>query len=148
MSDVSDWLSSNTGGAGGPSVYFGKVGDKVVGVISSKPRPVTVTDDKGNPASRLVVELVASGSSTAGKGKGGREDIGEGDELTLWVKPGLMATAISAAIEAAGAKGLTEGDTLAVQFSAEKDTGKIQPAKEYVAQLVPAKPTVAVGDLV
>jgi hypothetical protein len=64
------------------------------------------------------------------------------------VKPGLMATAISDAIEAAGAKGLTEGDTLAVQFSAEKDTGKIQPAKEYVAQLVPAKPTVAVGNLV
>lgn len=145
MTDIGNWLDQNSGGNGFPSVGFNQVGALVRGVISSTPRIVTVQNDRGQDEERLVVELKAIDGCTATTKEG---DIVEGTQVTLWVKPGIMTSAIKDAVREAGAKGLAEGDTLAVQFSDTKDTGKIQPAKVYVAKYVPAKPTVAVGDLI
>lgn len=140
MSD--DWLQQNSGGSGNPGVYFGNVGDKVVGVITQTPK--TVPTQFGE---RLVIELRATGASTAGKGKKGMDgDIADGDEVTVWLKPGAMASAVRDAVNAAGARGLSEGDTLALAFSGTKDTGKAEPVKLYTAQLVAAKPAVAIGE--
>lgn len=149
MSDPSTWLDDNSGGGGYPGVYFGRKGDTVKGVILSKPRIVTVTNDRGIDEQRLVVELKALDGCTADHGKKGADGVIQaGTEVSLWVKPGLMASAISDAVKAADAKGLAEGDTLAVQFSDEKETGKPQPAKVYTAAYAAAKPAVSLNELI
>jgi len=137
-----EWLQQNSGGSGNPGVHFGQIGEKVVGRITETPK--TVDTQFGE---RLVIELEATGASTAHKGKKGADGvITEGDQVTVWLKPGAMAGAVRDAIAAAGAKGLTEGDTLALQFSGTRDTGKAEPVKLYTAQLVAAKPTVALSE--
>jgi hypothetical protein len=137
-----EWLQQNSGGTGNPGVHFGQVGEKVVGRITETPK--TVTTQFGE---RLVIELEAVTGSSASKGKKGSDGaIVEGDLVTLWLKPGAMAGAVRDAIAQAGAKGLTEGDTLAVAFTGTRDTGKAEPVKLYTAQLVAAKPSVAVGE--
>jgi hypothetical protein len=149
MSDAGNWLDQNSGGSGYPAVVFATVGAVIKGEITSTPKAVEVTNDKGGKESRLVVELRAIDGTTATKGKmAAQEPIAVGDDVTLWVKPGLLASAIRDAIGESGAKGLAEGDTLAVAFSGTKDTGKIQPAKEYQACHTPAKATVSVDSLV
>lgn len=141
-----DWLSQNSGGSGGPSAYFGTVGDKVAGVITSTPR--TVATEFGE---RLVIELKAISGSTAAKGTNGEDGpIEDGDDVTIWVKPGAMASAIRRAINEAGADGLTEGDTLAIAYSGDGEKKKAgwNAPKLYQARYVPAKPTVSVESLV
>jgi ApbE superfamily uncharacterized protein (UPF0280 family) len=91
----------------------------------------------------------ATGESTASKGKkGSGGDIKDGDEVALFIRSGAMAEAVSTAIREAGAKGLAEGDTLAIAFSDTKDTGKIQPVKLYQARYTPGKPAVSLDSLV
>lgn len=143
--DTTNWLQQNRGGGdNNPGVYFGTVGHKVVGQIAATPR--TVDTQYGE---RLVIELVTSDKTTALKGTNGADGpITAGETVSLWLKPGAMAAAVADAIAAAEAKGLTEGDTLAVAFSAEQDTGKPSKLKLYTAQLVPVKPTVSVDSLV
>lgn len=143
--DTTNWLSNNRGNTGdGVGVYFGTVGQKVVGEIISTPKKVDTQYGE-----RLVVELRCREDSTALKGKEGADGPIQGsDEVSLWIKPGPMASALADAIAAAGAKGLTEGDTIAVAFSGEQDTGKPSKLKLYTAQLVPVKPTVSVDSLV
>jgi hypothetical protein len=147
MSDTTtDWLSANAGGNGGPGVYFGTPGDKVVGVIEGTPHQVTT--EFGD---RLVIELVASASSTASKGTNGEEGpIADGDSVTLWCKPGAMAAALKKALADAGARGLTEGDTIAVQYTGDGERSKPgwNPPKLYAAKYVPATPSVSLDDLV
>ena len=139
---MTDWLSDNAGGTGNPGVAFTKLGMKVVGVITATPKAVDTQHGE-----RLVVELRALPGCTAEHGtKGADGVIPEDGEVTLWIKPGAMATAVRDAIQAAGAKGLTEGDTLALAFTGTKDTGKAEPVKLYTAQLVVAKPAVALSE--
>lgn len=145
MTDTSTWLDQNSGGSGYPAVQFPAVGALVRGVISSTPRIVTVQNDKGQDEERLVVELKAIDGCTASTKEG---SIEAGADVTLWVKPGFMTSAIKEAVREAGAKGLAEGDTLVVRFKEQKDTGKIQPAKVYDAKYVAAKPTVSVDELI
>lgn len=140
MSD--NWLNDNSGGSGNPGVHFGNIGDKIVGRITQTPK--TVNTQFGE---RLVVELEAHAQSTASKGKKGADgQIVEGDQVTLWVKPGAMAAAVRDAIAVAEARGLSEGDTLALAFTGTRDTGKAEPVKLYTAQLEPGKPAVAVSE--
>lgn len=141
MSD--DWLNNNSGGSGNPGVYFAKIGDKVVGRINGLPKKVDTEFGE-----RLVVELVAvAGSTGVGKGKRGADGaIVEGDEVTLWIKPGAQAAAIRDAIAKANASGLSDGGVLAVQFSDTRDTGKPEPVKLYAAQYQAPVPAVAVGE--
>jgi hypothetical protein len=142
MDMTDNWLDQNSGGSGNPGVYFGAVGDKVVGRIAGLPKKVDTEFGE-----RLVVELVATDASTAGKGKrGGDGRIVDGDEVTLWLKPGAMAAAVRDAVRAADSPGLSDGGTLAVQFSATKDTGKPEPVKLYVAQYHAPVAAVAVGE--
>ena len=137
-----DWLNENSGGSGNPGVHFANVGDKVVGRITQTPK--TVNTQFGE---RLVIELVANAGCTAGKGKKGADGIiAEGDEVTLWLKPGAMAAAVRDAVQAANASGLGADGVLAVAFSGTRDTGKAEPVKLYAAQYQAPVPTVAVGD--
>lgn len=139
-----DWLDSNSGGSGNPGVYFGTLGDKVVGVIVGTPKQVDTQFGE-----RLVIELRATEASTAAKGKKGADGpIVAGDEVTLWLKPGAMAAAVRDAVRESGASGLADGDTIAVAFNDTRDTGKAEPVKLYAAQYVAAKPAVDVGSLI
>lgn len=141
MNTSNDWLSQNSGGSGNPGVYFGAKGDKVVGRIAETPK--TVDTQFGE---RLVIELVANPGCTATKGKKGADGtITEGDEVTLWLKPGAMAAAVRDAVQAADATGLAADGVLAVVFSDTRDTGKAEPVKLYQAQYVAPVPTVPVG---
>ena len=142
MSEAMDFLNANSGGSGNPGVYFGQLGDKVVGTIAEPPRQVETQF-----GDRLVIELVANDGSTASKGKkGGDGTIAAGDEVTLWLKPGAMAAAVRDAIGKAEASGLSEGGTLAVQFSDTRDTGKAEPVKLYTAQYKAPVAAVPVTD--
>lgn len=139
-----EWLDTNSGGSGNPGVYFGTLGDKVVGRIVGTPKQVDTQFGE-----RLVIELKATDKSTAAKGKKGADGpIVDGDEVTLWLKPGAMAAAVRDAVRESGANGLSDGDTIAVAFTDTRDTGKAEPVKLYAAQYVPAKPAVDVGSLV
>jgi hypothetical protein len=146
MTQTTDWLSQNSSsGSSGPGVHFGDIGDKVIGQIISQPK--TVETEFGQ---RLLIELIAADGCTAAKGaRGGEGPIQAGDEITLWIKPGAMATALKQAINEAGANGLTEGDTIALQYSGDGQSSKAgwNPPKLYNAKLKAAKPTVAIDDL-
>jgi len=149
MSNADEWLSRNRGGSGYPAVAFLAVGDRVIGTITSLPRIAKMKDDDGQEQEVLVVELRSGPQSTAKKGRKGADGpIQDGDNLTLWVRPGPMAGAVYDAVQEAGARGLSEGDDLAVGFSEEKDTGKVQALKIYVARYTPAKPSTSLSTLV
>lgn len=141
-----DWLNQNSGGAGYPAVRFPTKGMTIVGEILAEPRVVITKNDKGEDVESLVVELAAREGTTADTKATG--DIKPGDNVTLWIKRGFMASAIRDAVSAAGAKGLSEGDLLAVQFVEEVDTGKMQPAKKYAAKVTAAKAAVSLDSLV
>lgn len=143
---MTNWLDQNAGGSGGPGVFFGTVGDKVVGVITGTPRPVETEFGE-----RLVVELVAADGCTATKGTNGEDGpIQAGDDITLWVKPGAMASALRNAVRDAGVDGLSEGDTLAIAYSGDGERRKAgwNPPKLYQARYTPAKPAVSLDSLV
>jgi ApbE superfamily uncharacterized protein (UPF0280 family) len=135
-----DWLATNSGGNGGTAVTFTNVGDKVVGTIAAEPRPKETQFGE-----RLIVELVAGEGSTA---TADGNPINPGDAVTVFVKPGAMAAAIRTALVEAGAAGLREGDTLALAFSENRDTGKPSPLKVFQARYTAAKPAVSVDSLV
>jgi ApbE superfamily uncharacterized protein (UPF0280 family) len=147
MSDATNWLKDNSGGGdGGPGVYFDTPGDKVVGVIVGTPRKVDTEFGE-----RLVVELTATGESTASKGTRGADGvIADGDSVTVWCKPGAMASAIARACNEAGVQGLSEGDTLALAYSGDGEQKKAgwNAPKLYVARYTIAKPAVSVDSLV
>lgn len=147
MTQTSDWLSQNSSaGNSGPGVHFGEIGDKVVGQITEQPK--TVETEFGQ---RLLIELVAQDGCTASKGaRGGEGPIVAGDEVTLWIKPGAMATALKQAISEAGASGITEGDVMALQYSGDGVSSKAgwNPPKLYAAKIKPAKPSVSIDDLI
>jgi hypothetical protein len=146
MTQATDWLSQNSSSSSsGPGVHFGTVGDKVIGQITAQPK--TVETEFGQ---RLLIELLAADGCTAAKGaRGGEGPITAGDEITLWVKPGAMATALKQAITEAGATGISEGDTIAMQYSGDGVSSKAgwNPPKLYNAKLKAAKPTVNIDDL-
>jgi hypothetical protein len=144
MTDTSKWLDSNAGGDNNPGVYFATVGQKVVGTIVGTPRQVST-----QYGDRLVIDLATATDTTALKGNMGEDGhIGNGELVSLWVKPGAMASALRTALNDAGAKSLSEGDTLAVKFVSEEDTGKPSKLKVYKAQYSPAKAAVSIDDLI
>jgi hypothetical protein len=144
MTDSTKWLNDNAGGDNNPGVYFGAIGQKIVGTIVGTPRQVVT-----QYGDRLVIDLVVAEGSTALKGNLGEDGpVDTGETVSLWVKPGAMATALRQAVNEADAKGLTEGDTLAVKFVEEQDTGKPSKLKVYKAQYHGVKPAVSVDDLI
>lgn len=142
MNMSNEWLDQNSGGSGNPGVFFDKVGAKVVGRINGTPHQTTTQYGE-----RLVIEIAATAGSTALKGdKGSEGPISEGEEVTLWIKPGSQAGAVRDALKTANAAGLQDGGTLAVLFSDTKDIGKADPVKIYTAQYLAPVPAVAVSD--
>lgn len=73
-------------------------------------------------------------------------DTGDG-EMAIYPKKGSqMAQAIGEAAIAAGLKALNVGDTIAVQYSSDRDTGKPQPMKVFTAQMKAAAPAAVTAD--
>ena len=143
MTDTMNWLDQNAGGSGSPGVAFKTIGAKIVGSITGQPRKVDTEFGE-----RLVIELTATDGTTATLGDGA--PINTGDEVTLWLKPGAMATAVKAACTAAGVPGLSIGDTLAFAYTGDGVASKAgwNPPKQYAAKLQPAAPpSVSVDDL-
>lgn len=127
---VSDFLAESTGDQH-PAFRFANVGDTVAGTIAETPRVVEVRNDKGGTDKRLVIAVTTA----------------EGDTYSVWVKPGMMASALKKALEDVGADGLTVGGSIAVKFDSTKDVGKPSPAKVYtVAYKAPAA-TTSIDDL-
>jgi hypothetical protein len=111
---------------------FVRIGDQVVGRIMTEPRPVERKSLKdGSPERQLPINL--------------QTDEGP---MTLWVRRGYMASAISNAVFQAGASGLQVGGRLTVTFCEERDTGKPNKAKVFTAayEAPPASP-VTVEDV-
>lgn len=142
MTTTTEWLSANSSNDRTPAVGFTTIGAKIVGRIIGTPRIVDTEF-----GSRLVIELEAHDGSTA---TGAGEPINAGDVVSVWIKPGAMATAIAGAIKEAGATGLGEGDIIAVQYVADGVASKPgwNPPKQFRARLQPARATVAVDDLI
>lgn len=142
MSDTTDWLTANSGGTGNPGANFRAIGATVKGTIEGTPRQVTT--EFGD---RLVIDLIALEGCTATMGPDDAP-INAGDGVTLWIKPGAMATAIRTAISTADATGLAEGGTLAVQYEKDGERSKpsYNPPKLYRASYAAPVPTVAIGE--
>lgn len=142
MTESTDWLSSNSGGSGYPGVGFPTVGATVKGTIEGEPRPITT--EFGD---RLVIDLIAAAGCTAVKGDQ-NEPINEGDGVTVFLKPGSMASAVKSALGDAGATGLQEGGVLAVQYErdGEKKKASWNAPKLYRASYKPPVPAVAISD--
>ena len=138
-----DWIAQNSGGSGAPGVAFKTPGAKIVGKISGDARKVET--EFGD---RLVIDLIAAAGTTATLGDG--SPIGEGDDVTLWIKPGAMAQALKTACTTAGVTGIGIGDTLAFAYTGDGAASKPgwNPPKQYAAKVQPATPSVGVDDLI
>lgn len=150
MTDASSWLAQNAGGESFPSVSFPTIGNLIVGKIVGVPRVVPTTNDKGEREDKLVIDLVAQEGTTAPSGPlHALVPIVTGETYALWVKRGALAGAIQAAITEAGATGLQEGGTLAVQYTGdgERKPGK-NPPKLYAAQYKAPVASVSLSGLV
>lgn len=139
MSDeVTQFLNESQGDVY-PSMKFQKLNDYVKGTI------IEMRLDKrdsrfhaGEIETSLLVSLqVESGRGVVGvkvdDARAQEQPVGEQAQVTVWVKRGLMAAAVSQARKEAGAKTLVEGGIFTIAFIEEKDTGKGNPAKVYRA---------------
>lgn len=142
MDNATDWLNQNSGGSGHPGVNFHDVGATVKGVIEGTPRQVGT--EFGD---RLVIDLIAVDGCTATKGENA-DPIHTGDGVTVWVKPGAMASALRSALTEASASGLQEGGTLAIQYErdGEKKKASWNAPKLYKAAYKAPVASVPVGD--
>jgi hypothetical protein len=74
-------------------------------------------------------------------------DTPEGEQAIYPKKGSQMAQAIGEAAMKAGAKKLDVGAVLAVRYAEDRDTGKPQPMKVFVAQMQAPAPAVGASDL-
>lgn len=138
MGDSQDFLNKNGGGESYQAVKFPNVKDHVVGTIIAEPTTV-MRDSLNQPGTQE--EQLPINLDTDGTEEGYR---------TLWVRKGFLAGAIKDAVLAAKAPGLQAGGKLTVQFTEERDTGKVQPAKVFKAKYEPpasSGASVTEGDL-
>lgn len=146
MTDVSSFLASSDFEKH-PPAKFREHGDKVAGTIASEPRVVEVDDlnNRGEKVSKLVIEI------DTGQPYDGDDAELHGDTIrTLWVNKGRMATAISQAVKAAGAKQLEEGGKLAVQYVGDGTPSQkgYNPPKEYAAKYEAPKGGLDLDDFI
>lgn len=148
MSDSQNWLRQNSG-AGHPAVAFEEIGATIAGKIVETPRVVS-SDFDGRTTESLVVAVEATDGTTIRAGKAdARVPVETGDVVSIWIKAGAMATAVQKAISEAKADGLSEGGTLAVQYTndGERKPGK-NPPKLYAAQYKAPVASVSLSGLV
>lgn len=145
MDNTTAWLDGNAGGSSSPGVSLANIGDTIVGVVAT---PVRKVDTEFGE--RLVVELTATTGTTARKGTRGLDGpIGDGEIVSLWVKPGAMASALRDAVKAAGATGINLGDTIGMAYSGDGAASKPgwNAPKQYTAKMVPNTPSVSLDQL-
>lgn len=150
MTNANEWLASNAGGDNNPSVSFPKVGDVFVGKIVGTPRVAIVPNDKGGSEEKLIIDAIALEGTTAPSGPlHALAPITIGETYALWVKRGNIAGAIQKAVSEAGATGLQEGGTIAVQYTGdgERKPGK-NPPKLYAATYKAPVASVSLAGLV
>lgn len=130
--EVSEFLRSSSGDLH-PGFKFANIGDTIKGQIVEAPKVVETPNLKdGTPEKKLVLAVQTE----------------EGETWSVWVRRGFMARAVNDAIAEAGAAGVAEGGTIAIRYSEDRDTGKPQPAKVFVAKYQPPAPSaVSVDDL-
>lgn len=153
--EAADFFSENasTGGGGAPSFKFANVGDVVKGkVVSTRVMPDTdpntgqqrVDKKTGKPKQQMQVILETKLRNWAGCKPRKNDDgsIPDPSEDTgaraIYLKGGWMINAVAEAVKEAtdGARQFpAAGDIMAVMFSEEKDTGKMNPLKLYKANV-------------
>lgn len=146
MSDQSSWFRHSAGKTY-PSVAFETHGAVIVGRIEDEPRVVVTKDDNGTDVENLVINVVAMQGTNIRAGKAAeRQAVTPNDMVSIWLKPGNIARAVFEAIKTAGATGLAEGGTLAIQYygDGERKPGKSAP-KLYNAQYQAPVATVSLG---
>jgi hypothetical protein len=145
MNDTTAWLDGNAGGSSSPGVSLANIGDTIVGSVANPPRKVDTEFGE-----RLVIELTAADGTTAKKGTRGAEGLIEpGEVVSLWIKPGAMASALRDAVKTAGATGINLGDSIAMAYTADGVASKPgwNPPKQYSAKVVPARASISLDDL-
>lgn len=141
MSSVEEFLN-NADYESYPGLKFENIGDGVKGVIVGKPRLVDIDEDDGSVRKNLVINIeVAAGKGSVGvkdgNGKRTKRALEVGETVSVWISGGGRSRAVAKAVKAANAKEVAEGGELSIRFSAERDTGNIQPAKEFEATYTP-----------
>ncbi len=131
MTDTNNWLM----GSGAKSFTFSKVGDTARGEIVSldlqQQRDFATNEPKtwpdGNPMMQMKVVIHADIYETT-------DDDDDGNRA-IYIK-GDMQRAVREAVQAAGAKGLEPGGTLAVKYDSDGTPAKKgwNPPKQFKAQ--------------
>lgn len=131
-----------------PGLKFDNIGDGVKGVIVGAPRLVELPDDDGTMRTSLVVNVkVEAGRGNVNLGDRKKRPLEVGEMVSVWVSAGGRARAVAKAAKEAGAKGLADGGSFSIKFAGERDTGQIQPAKDYESTYEPpARSTEVPGD--
>lgn len=141
LNEVDDFFS---GGGFSASIRFRDVGDEVVGVLAKPVKISNVIDlvskmpqvyPDGNPKKQAVITLQTEWRNWEGVN---REKVPQGLEddgiRTVWAK-GNMGFQLKKALREAGVKGAPPvGSMLRFRFDSTKDTGQIQPMKQYLVQ--------------
>lgn len=131
--DVRDFLDESSGSRY-PAHKFETMGQGIKGIVVEKPR--VVETPALNPPHALEKKLVVALAMAPGA-----------DPVSVWVKRGFMASAVSDAIAASGATGLEVGGELAVAWVDTQPATKPghNPAKIYRAQYKPPTSSAAVA---
>ncbi len=146
--ETMDFLNSNSGGSGYPSMKFRNVGDFVSGRIEGTPRTVEAKNLDGEMETSLVIDLAVSKAQGVCGNSTDEQDAAEAEHVTVWVKAGAMARAIRDAVQQNGATGLQDGGDLAIkhtELGEQKKAGFNKP-KLYAAEYKTPTPAVAVSD--
>jgi hypothetical protein len=142
MNEVEQFLSESQGDVY-PSMKFQKLSDFVKGTIIET--RIDKRESRFRPG-EIETSLLVSLEVNEARGVMGvkvddaraqEQPINCGDRVTVWVKRGFMAAAVSEAVREAGVKTLAEGGVFTIAFTEEKDTGKGNPAKVYRASYKP-----------
>lgn len=151
MDQVEQFLAESQGDTY-PSMKFQHLKDYVKGtIIETRLDTRESTFKPGTEETTLLISVeVIQGRGVVGvkvdEGRAHEQPIEEHERVTIWVKRGLMAAAVSQAVKEAGARKPTEGGTLTLAFVEERDTGKGNPAKVYKASYTPPANGVSAED--
>ena len=147
--DVTQFLSESQGDIY-PSMKFQKLNDFVKGtIIETRLDQRESRFHPGEIETSLLVSLeVDKGRGVVGvkadDDRAQEQPVDKQERVTVWIKRGFMAAAVSQAVREAGDKTLVEGGIFTLAFIEEKDTGKGNPAKVYKASYAPPIQTDAV----
>lgn len=129
-------------GNGYPAFKWNRIGDKLVGQITSEPNKVTTKAiDPGKPDTENIVFEVHTDEVVSCTNQ--RGEVTEGSDWTVWIRTNSQQyRALYDAVAGQNAK-LTEGAKIAIALVAFEEVGKPQPMKVYEVAYKPGASVAA-----